>query len=61
MFEDIRFAMRFFLSSPGFTAAAVLSLAIDIGANSSIAAKKFQSLAAGRRGIPADQYPHIRF
>jgi predicted permease len=36
MFRDVRFAIRSFVSNPGFTAAAILSLAIGIGANTSI-------------------------
>jgi len=34
--QDLRFALRAFLRNPGFTAAAVLSLAIGIGATTSI-------------------------
>ena len=36
MFQDLRFGLRMLLKSPGFTAAAILSLTIGIGATSAI-------------------------
>src|SRR5438105_14574690 len=34
--QDVRYALRAFARSPGFTAAALLSLAIGMGANTSV-------------------------
>ena len=48
-FRDVRYAVRGFMKSPGFTAVAIVTLALGIGANTAV----FQLLDAVRlRSLP---------
>jgi hypothetical protein len=54
LFRDVRYALRGFAKSPGFTAVAIMTLALGIGANTAV----FQLLDAVRlRSLPV-QRPH---
>src|SRR5262245_39258551 len=44
MINDLRFGLRMFVRKPGFTAAAVLTLALGIGANTAIFSVAWQML-----------------
>jgi ABC-type antimicrobial peptide transport system permease subunit len=51
--QDIRFGCRILISKPGFTTAAVLSIALGIGANTSIFSPVHRMLLAAAAGVAA--------
>ena len=52
LFRDVRYALRGFARSPGFTAVAIITLALGIGANTAV----FQLLDAVRlRSLPIEK------
>src|SRR5216117_796088 len=66
--NDLRFAFRQLLKNPGFTAVAVLTLALDIGANTAIfnavdavLIRPLPYVDAGRLVMIWDEMSHIGF